>query len=208
MNLNELKKPFPVGKLKWRVGNKNKDKTKANMLVYIDARDVMDRLDEVCGVGNWSDSYQEYSNKTNCSIAIKIGDEWVVKTDGAGDTNVEAQKGSNSDAFKRSAVKWGIGRYLYDASNYNTWVNCDGVADYNIYKENKGQLDAVAQKISNFDYDRPKTELGKKATDSKVDEFIKWGNENNKSAEEVISTILGRLTLTDKQNETIKKEVK
>ena len=53
--LVRLKAPFPVDKLSWRIGQKNKDKTKAMMLVYIDSRDVQDRLDEVCGL-NWSDS--------------------------------------------------------------------------------------------------------------------------------------------------------
>lgn len=226
MNLQDLKKPFPVGKLKWRVGQKSKDKKKANMLVYIDSRDVQDRLDEVCGMGGWQDSYQEYSksvtetdwktkekstkhfNKTNCSIAIKINNEWISKTDGAGDTNVEAEKGSNSDSFKRAGVKWGIGRYLYNASNYNTWVNCDGMSDWDIYKNNKEQLDKVARDISNFDVNQPNVELGKPATDEKVKEFIAWGKKNNKSADEVISIILGKLTLTNEQKESIRQELK
>lgn len=166
MDLKELKKPFPISSLKWRIGNKNKDKTKANMLVYIDSRDVMDRLDKVCGVDGWSDSYQEYNkivtdtdwktkvksdkhfNKTNCTISINTDNGWVSKTDGAGDTNVEAEKGSNSDAFKRAGVKWGIGRYLYDASKFNTWVNCKDISDFKIYENNKTQLDKVATEIS------------------------------------------------------------
>ena len=35
------------------------------------------------------------------------------KRDGAENTNIEAIKGGYSGAFKRAAVKWGIGRYLY-----------------------------------------------------------------------------------------------
>ena len=36
---------------------------------------------------------------------------------------IEAEKGQASDSFKRSAVLWGIGRYLYYLPN--TWVDID-----------------------------------------------------------------------------------
>src|SRR5690606_17516766 len=39
---------------------------------------------------------------------------------GAGNTDVEADKGGISDAFKRAAVKWGVGRYLYGVES--PWV--------------------------------------------------------------------------------------
>jgi hypothetical protein len=38
---------------------------------------------------------------------------WVTKIDGAEPTQIESIKGAYSDSFKRAAVKWGIGRYLY-----------------------------------------------------------------------------------------------
>jgi hypothetical protein len=44
----------------------------------------------------------------------------VVKSNGAGDTDVEGPKGALSDAFKRAAVLWGIGRYLYSLES--PWV--------------------------------------------------------------------------------------
>ena len=141
--LVRLKAPFPADKLSWRIGQKNKDKTKAMMLVYIDSRDVQDRLDEVCGM-DWSDSYSEVRGRLVCSITIN----GVTRTDGAGDTDFEAEKGGLSDAFKRAAVKWGVGRYLYDAKNYNTWVNCKDMPDYDIYKNNKEYLDKIAGLLS------------------------------------------------------------
>jgi hypothetical protein len=141
--LVKLKAPFPADKLSWRIGQKNKDKTRAMMLVYIDSRDVQDRLDEVCGL-NWSDSYSEVKGRLVCSITIN----GVTRTDGAGDTDFEAEKGGLSDAFKRAAVKWGVGRYLYDAKNYNTWVDCKDMPDYDIYKNNKDYLDKIAGLLS------------------------------------------------------------
>lgn len=92
-------------------------------LAYIDARDVMERLDAVCGPANWQDRYEFHGARTVCYLSIRIDGEWITKADGAGDSDVEAEKGAISDALKRAAVKWGIGRYLYalDAP----WVPCE-----------------------------------------------------------------------------------
>lgn len=119
MNLDDLKKPFPPDRISWRVGSTTQDKTKGMALAYIDARDVQDRLDEVCG-GDWQCRYPHANTKTVCEIGIKIDGEWVWRADGAGDSDIEAEKGALSDAFKRAAVRWGVGRYLYDLDS--PWV--------------------------------------------------------------------------------------
>jgi hypothetical protein len=117
----ELREPFPPAKISWRIARVvNEDgptKGKAQVLAYIDARDVMERLDYICGIEGWQCRYSHTANKTVCDIGIKIDGEWLWKSDGAGDTDVEAEKGALSDAFKRAAVRWGIGRYLYDLGN-------------------------------------------------------------------------------------------
>ncbi|MBW3095674.1 Rad52/Rad22 family DNA repair protein [Pseudohoeflea coraliihabitans] len=114
---------FPRDAVHWRAQSVTKDGTKAMALAYIDSRDVQDRLDQVCGMDGWQCRYSHAEIKTICEIGIKVDDEWIWKADGAGDTQVEAQKGAISDAFKRAAVKWGIGRYLYDMPT--TWVPCE-----------------------------------------------------------------------------------
>ena len=138
MNLfDQLKRPFPENKVKWRVGNTNAKKlnckpweaTKGSALAYVDARDVMQRLDEVMGPNNWQCRYPLSAGELLiCEVGLNIGflmnddpksgdialvDNWIWKANGAGDTQVEAEKGKCSDAFKRAAVLWGIGRYLY-----------------------------------------------------------------------------------------------
>lgn len=116
----ELREPLPPSKVSWRVARVVDDKGdtgKAQVLAYIDARDVMERLDYICGLDGWQCRYSHTANKTVCDIGIKINGEWLWKSDGAGDTDVEAEKGALSDAFKRAAVRWGIGRYLYDLGN-------------------------------------------------------------------------------------------
>ena len=108
-----LKKPF--ANHKWRKGYKGgKD------LVYIDARDVMNRLDEVLGVGGWQAHYDSVGGRMICKLACKIEGQWVTKSDGAGDTDIEGNKGGISDALKRAGVLWGIGRYLYYPSAFDS----------------------------------------------------------------------------------------
>ncbi len=121
--IKKLKEPFPKEVVHWRVGAANQDKSKGIALAYVDARDVMKRLDDVVGPENWQNRYP-YAGC--CEIGIRISsdyDDWIWKSDGAGETNVEGEKGQYSDAFKRAAVRWGIGRYLYylDAP----WVDLD-----------------------------------------------------------------------------------
>jgi hypothetical protein len=116
MNFEKLCAPFPPSAIHWRVGNvfsKDGLESTAMVLAYLDARDVMDRLDEVAGPSNWQCRYSHADKKTICDIGIRIDGDWVWKADGAGDTDIEADKGALSDAFKRAAVRWGIGRYLY-----------------------------------------------------------------------------------------------
>lgn len=124
MDLSDLKKPFPPERISWRVGSTTHDKKKGMALAYIDARDVQDRLDEVCLSWGWQCRYVPmHDKKTVCEIGIKIADEWIWKSDGAGDSDIEAEKGALSDSFKRAAVRWGIGRYLYDLDS--PWVELD-----------------------------------------------------------------------------------
>jgi hypothetical protein len=122
-NLADLKKPFLPDLIDWRVGSTTKDKSKGMALAYIDARTVMQRLDEVCGPENWQCDYPHAAQKTVCRIGIRINNEWVWKANGAGDSDIEAEKGALSDAFKRAAVLWGIGQYLYDLES--PWVTLD-----------------------------------------------------------------------------------
>jgi len=111
MELKNLEKKIPC---KWRVQSYSKNKASAQCVAYIDARDVMDLLDEVCGKENWQDDYKLIDGKLLAGIGIKTDNGWVWKWDTGTESNMEAEKGQMSDAFKRAGVKWGIGRFLYD----------------------------------------------------------------------------------------------
>lgn len=112
--------PFYPSEIEWRIGATNGDKTKGIALPYITNRAIQNRLDEVCGVFGWKNEFIVNDKSKICGISIKISDEWLTKYDGADDTNIEATKGGISNAMKRAAVQWGIGRYLYKLPTF--WV--------------------------------------------------------------------------------------
>lgn len=119
-----LREPFPEDEIIWKPGSistKN-DVHKAMAMGHMDGRMVMERLDEIIGPQNWQDRYEDIKDGIRCGIGINVEDEWIWKWDAAPYTDFEAVKGGHSDALKRAAVKWGIGRYLYDLPKI--WVPC------------------------------------------------------------------------------------
>jgi len=125
-----LRAPFPVESVQWRVGARSSDKKRGQALPYLTARDVQERLDEVVGPENWKNELLAAPNGNGvmCVISLKVAGEWVSKADIAQQDDISgaehgtdkadkkleiAVKGAASDAFKRAAVLWGIGRYLY-----------------------------------------------------------------------------------------------
>ena len=120
----KLAAPFNPSDLEWRAGATNQDKTTALALAYITSRAVMDRLDEVISPENWRDEYQPSPDGgLICGLSLRVNGEWVTKWDGAENTQFEEVKGGLSGAFKRAAVKWGIGRYLYKLPS--VWAACE-----------------------------------------------------------------------------------
>ena len=175
MDLERLSEPFHSSQIHWRVGSTNSGKTSGMALAYLDARDVMDRLDKVCGLGGWQ-SEQPWSDgkKLNCRIGIKIGDEWIWKSDGAGDTAVEGDKGAFSDALKRAAVNWGVGRYLYQTPNF--WADLTPAG--RSFKFNDAAIKGLNDKMDNWLLPRKKAKFvaaynkNRAAVDSMIDAII------------------------------------
>ena len=133
MKLEDLKKEIDF---KWRVQSANQ--YGANCVAYIDARQVQDLLDEVVGAENWQCKYEEHKNNMFCSIGVnidktKMNPVFIWKSDCGTESQVEKQKGEASDAFKRAAVMWGIGRFLYSKKiaklktiqQNNKWIPVD-----------------------------------------------------------------------------------
>jgi hypothetical protein len=103
------------------------------LLLYKDARVDMSILDETVGQENWQCKFYEFKGILFCSLGIRVGGEWIWKDDAGSESNTEAEKGNASDARKRAAVCWGIGRELYSAPFI--WIKKD---DYTL--NDKGKL--------------------------------------------------------------------
>lgn len=121
-----LQAPFPENEIIWKVGARSDDGMLGKALPHLDARHIQARLDETVGPCNWQDEYFEVITGSRllavrCRLTLVIDGQRYFKEDAAylkGTASSEADreldvKGVYSNALKRAAVKWGIGRYLY-----------------------------------------------------------------------------------------------
>lgn len=114
--LEALRAPFPARAVGWKPQSVKGNRALA--AAYIDARDVMQRLDAVVGPASWKDEYTELEGgQVRCRLSLRLGGEWVHKEDVGGESEQpdggDRRKAAYSDALKRAAVKWSVGRYLY-----------------------------------------------------------------------------------------------
>lgn len=122
IDLSKLAEPFPAGDIEWRVsraGVNKKGDVFCFVLAYITARAIANRLDAVCGPGNWANTELRVVDLRPgiaamlVGISININGVWVTKYDVSEPTHIEPAKGGFSGAMKRAGAQWGIGRYLY-----------------------------------------------------------------------------------------------
>lgn len=136
--LQELAAPFYDDEIEWKAQSFSQDGKKVLVVPYVDARAVMDRLDAVIGT-DWEDVYKDITIKGQegfqCTLRLKIGEEWRARTDGAEATEIEGFKGAYSGAFKRAASKWKIGRYLYDLPQY--WLPIQQTGQVRVYEKKR-----------------------------------------------------------------------
>tara|TARA_R110002020_G_scaffold22654_3_gene76309 strand:- start:128 stop:676 length:549 start_codon:yes stop_codon:yes gene_type:complete len=129
----KLEKPFSSEQIKWRAQRTGKKKDGSNwafVLAYVDVRTVQDRLNSVLGLDGWQCKHEVFGHKTICHLGVKINGDWIWRSDGAGDTKYEADKGALSDSLKRASVLFGIGRHLYDLPS--VFVKCDDKGKFNM----------------------------------------------------------------------------
>jgi hypothetical protein len=110
-----LAAPFAEGEIKLKPAVVKEGRALA--LLFVDARCVMNRLDEVFGLGNWQTHYHAVEGGVVCRLRVRIGGEWVEHED-VGSYSEQPDDGDKtkaafSDSLKRAAVHLGIGRYLY-----------------------------------------------------------------------------------------------
>jgi len=176
--LNDLQKPTPLSEVKYRVGSiYDKNNGKAKVLSYVDARYVQDTLDNIIGAENWESRFYEAKGALFCEITIDIEGKKISKSDCGTESDIAPAKGEASDAFKRAAVMFGIGRDLYSAETMfadlekkgSKWVLPRGWKPSNKASKPKQQKDKPKtippvnlkdQEVPNPHYDKVVNELG------------------------------------------------
>ncbi len=108
-----LRAPFAWDVIEVRPGSVRKDGTGALALAYADPRVYMERLDTVVGPEHWSVEFAPWGDhRLICRLTI-FG---IMKssTGEADPKDKNAGTVAEAQAFKRSCVAFGLGRFLYD----------------------------------------------------------------------------------------------
>jgi hypothetical protein len=121
-----LAAPFDAAEVKFKPQTISGNRALA--VPFVDARVVQDRLDDVLGVWGWEDRYfPQADGSVLCTLTVRAGDRVVTKSDVGGQSEQPDEgdrcKAAVSDALKRAAVKFGVGRYLYRQKPQ--WVDYD-----------------------------------------------------------------------------------
>jgi hypothetical protein len=129
----KLEAPFGLEAVDFKTQSVKGDK--AMLVTYIDARAVAQRLDEVFPL-SWQARYEVMQHTDSrlvlmCYLHVTADGKEIVRCDVGESDNDDSEsskeasrwKSAVSDAFKRAAVPFGIGRYLYSLPKF--WVNYD-----------------------------------------------------------------------------------
>ncbi|MBC8254249.1 MAG: hypothetical protein H8E35_09470 [Ardenticatenia bacterium] len=119
-----LAAPFPVEDIYWKPQAMTRDRKKALAVPYADGRAYEDCLNQVVP-GDWASNvtFTPAPPKIVCTATLTVCG--ITRTgDGEASLSDEnAATGAYAQAFKRAAMRFGLGRYLYDLSS--PWVAYD-----------------------------------------------------------------------------------
>jgi hypothetical protein len=94
----------------WEIRERKADNQSNRMLVYVTSQTVKNRLDDVLGPENWTVDFTERSGGIECRLTITLPDgSTLSRTDAGCGKDLKA---AYSDAIKRAAEGFGVGRYL------------------------------------------------------------------------------------------------
>ena len=152
--LTRLTAPFALTDVDFKPQVLTKDRTKGMAATYVDARAVAARLDDVFGFG-WSAAYRVVSDTeklfvVECTLTAQVDGHTVSRADVGESSNGEREasrhKAAYSDALKRAAVQFGVGRYLYDLPKL--WAEYDDSkkrwTDAGLHKLERDYQNAIA----------------------------------------------------------------
>lgn len=140
----ELRRPFRADQTKWKIQTQPKGEGLEGwgvVVAYLDARDVAERLDAVIG-GEWHDEYSPFGKALECSLTV-CG---VTRRDVG---EADSPKELYSDAFKRAAVKFGVGAFLYRMPTIMAKLTRkDPRKPWGLSDGAKGSLRAIAEAVA------------------------------------------------------------
>lgn len=149
--------PIPLDQIEWRPDGKPTDvergEGRCRYVSYIDARHAAAALDNWVGPLNWRCHYSPPETWDQglvmwCHIDVRDTDtgEWVRKSDIGKQSQFESEKGLVSDAFKRAAVAWGVGRNLYELPMM--WAICKVSQNGKVFKHAKADQQITERLVS------------------------------------------------------------
>ena len=153
----QLRAPFKPEDISWKPQTVDYKAKTALAVAYADPRAYVDRLNEVFGVGMWSDAYHFIATPFNkfikgkaawgdkpatedkqipgnkiivtCSLEVESLGIRISSTGDSDAADDNAATSAEAQAFKRAAMKLGLGRYLYElpkvtaAYDKGKWTN-------------------------------------------------------------------------------------
>lgn len=125
--LSRLSGPVPPEEIRWKVQVVDRERGSALVVPYVDARFVATRLDEAVS-GDWSWQWEPVDIRSDrlavkgtlvvCGVARSDVGEYAMDED-----STDPWKAAVSDALKRTAVLFGVGRDIYGIAP--EWVRYD-----------------------------------------------------------------------------------
>src|SRR5258708_33169146 len=108
-----LRAPFPPESVEWRPQGKTGAGKRVQLLPYVDARDVQDRLDAVCGAGGWAFALTPLSVEGGQPRVAKrsLTIAGAVQEDVGAASQSGPSKRCASDSLKLAPTQHGIRRY-------------------------------------------------------------------------------------------------
>lgn len=125
-DLEKLRAPFPEDKVCVKVQSFNANKTRALLVPYLQHIDVTERIEQVDPLWESQITHAPYWHQEYCSVQMRLTIKGISRENsGEG----QDSKAATSDALKRCAMSFGIGRYLYESEH--VWVAYDKDNDWN-----------------------------------------------------------------------------
>lgn len=112
--LDLLRRPFTANAIKFKIqagGGTESAKKQAVIVSYLDARLVIERLNDAAGL-DWHDEYETFPNSIVCRLTV-CGTTRIDVGEPGDSPQGKKPKAVYSDALKRAAVKFGVGVPIY-----------------------------------------------------------------------------------------------